>query len=118
LHILTFPISWQQWGVFLSGYPKRFRGGLGMLSTPLCVVAFGPKAVGILLRFFALGMCSVCIFTGRNGSEEFLASISGILVGVVIGVQLFGRLRVPLEFSDRFSGFDFCRLSDCAQVYC
>jgi uncharacterized membrane protein YfcA len=43
-------------GSFFIGLSKAgFGGGLGMLSTPLCVVAFGPKAVGILLPLLCVG---------------------------------------------------------------
>ena len=43
-------------GSFFIGLSKAgFGGGLGLLVTPICVVAFGPKAIGILLPLLCMG---------------------------------------------------------------
>ncbi|MDX1953542.1 MAG: sulfite exporter TauE/SafE family protein [Verrucomicrobiota bacterium] len=80
--------------VLLIGLSKAgFGGGLGMLTTPLCVMAFGPdRAIGILLPLLCIGDAFSLYFYWRKWRWENLAFlIPGVLVGVCFGALLFGR---------------------------
>ncbi|MEN9573314.1 MAG: hypothetical protein RL514_1169 [Verrucomicrobiota bacterium] len=70
-----------------------FGGGLGMLTTPLCVLAFGPKdAIGILLPLLCAGDAfSLYHYWGKWERKNLKFLLPGVVVGVVIGVQLIGR---------------------------
>jgi uncharacterized membrane protein YfcA len=71
--------------LFIGVAKAGFGGGLGMLVTPLCVLAFGPKiAIGILLPL----LCAGDLFSLFHYWKYLLP---GVVVGVVIGVQLVGR---------------------------
>lgn len=97
-------------GSFFIGLSKAgFGGGLGMLSTPLCVVAFGPKAVGILLPLLCVGdVFSMYFYWKKWEVKNFWLLFPGILVGVVIGVQLFGRFTAShLNFLIGFLALSF-----------
>ncbi len=79
--------------LFIGVAKAGFGGGLGMLVTPLCVLAFGPKtAIGILLPLLCAGDAISLYFYWRQWRAENLKFLlPGVLVGVVIGVQLIGQ---------------------------
>lgn len=80
-------------GSYFIGLSKAgFGGGLGMLVTPLCVVAFGPKAIGILLPLLCVGdIFSISAYWGKWEKKNFWFLLPGILLGIIVGVHLFGR---------------------------
>lgn len=90
-------------GVLFIGIAKAgFGGGLGMLTTPICVLAFGAGgkpatfAVGTLLPLLCAGDAfSLYYYWGRWRKENLGFLLPGTVVGVCIGVLLIGR------FSDR-----------------
>ncbi len=79
--------------LFIGISKAGFGGGLGMLSTPLCVIAFGPNdAIGILLPLLCAGdLFSLYHYWGKWERANLKFLLPGVVVGVVIGVQLFGR---------------------------
>jgi hypothetical protein len=79
--------------LFIGVAKAGFGGGLGMLVTPLCVLAFGPKtAIGILLPLLCAGDAFSLYHYWRSWrAENLLYLLPGVLVGVVIGVQLIGQ---------------------------
>src|SRR5947207_10566193 len=87
-------------GVLFIGFSKAgFGGGLGMLTTPLCVLAFsveGKKptfAIGILLPLLCAGDAfSMYYYWGKWNRQNLKCLLPGIIVGVVIGVRLMGNL--------------------------
>lgn len=86
-------------GVLFIGLSKAgFGGGLGMLTTPLCVLAFGvggrdPNfAIGTLLPLLCAGDAfSLYHYWGKWDRKNMVYLLPGVVVGVVIGVQLIGR---------------------------
>ncbi len=86
-------------GVLFIGFSKAgFGGGLGMLTTPLCVLAFSAKgkeptyAIGILLPLLCAGDAfSIYHYWGKWERKNLKYLLPGVVVGVVIGVQLIGR---------------------------
>jgi uncharacterized membrane protein YfcA len=87
-------------GVLFIGLSKAgFGGGLGMLTTPLCVLAFGAGgrdpsfAIGTLLPLLCAGDAfSLYHYWGKWERRNLLYLIPGVIVGVVLGVGLIGRL--------------------------
>ncbi len=79
--------------LFIGVAKAGFGGGLGMLVTPVCVLAFGPKtAIGILLPLLCAGDAfSLYYYWRRWRAENLKFLLPGVVVGVVIGVQLIGR---------------------------
>lgn len=79
--------------LFIGVAKAGFGGGLGMLVTPLCVLAFGSKpAIGILLPLLSAGdLFSLYHYWGRWRAENLKFLIPGVVVGVVLGVQLVGQ---------------------------
>ncbi|KAF0177588.1 MAG: hypothetical protein FD161_2392 [Limisphaerales bacterium] len=79
--------------LFIGLSKAGFGGGLGMLTTPLCVIAFGAKdAIGILLPLLCAGDAfSVYHYWGKWERKNLKFLLPGVVVGVVIGVQLIGR---------------------------
>jgi hypothetical protein len=79
--------------LFIGLSKAGFGGGLGMLTTPLCVLAFGPKdAIGILLPLLCTGdLFSIYHYWGKWERKNLVYLLPGVVVGVVIGVQLIGR---------------------------
>lgn len=86
-------------GVLFIGLSKAgFGGGLGMLTTPLCVLAFSAEgkdptfAIGILLPLLCAGDAfSLYHYWGKWERKNLKYLLPGVVVGVVIGVQLIGR---------------------------
>ena len=93
-------------GVLFIGLSKAgFGGGLGMLTTPLCVLAFGvggrdPNfAIGTLLPLLCAGDAfSLYHYWGKWDRKNMVYLLPGVVVGVVIGVQLIGRFS-PRELN-------------------
>lgn len=80
-------------GVLFIGLSKAgFGGGLGMLTTPLCALAFGPKAaIGILLPLLCAGDAfSMWHYRGKWDRRNLRLLLPGVVVGVIVGVQLIG----------------------------
>ncbi len=86
-------------GVLFIGLSKAgFGGGLGMLTTPLCVLAFGAGgrdpsfAIGTLLPLLCAGDAfSLYHYWGKWERKNLQYLLPGVVVGVVAGVQLIGR---------------------------
>jgi uncharacterized protein len=86
-------------GVLFIGLSKAgFGGGLGMLTTPLCVVAFGAGgrsptfAVGTILPLLCAGdIFSMYYYWRKWEARNLRYLLPGVVVGVFIGVQLVGR---------------------------
>jgi uncharacterized membrane protein YfcA len=79
--------------LFIGLSKAGFGGGLGMLTTPLCVLAFGAKdAIGILLPLLCAGDAfSLYHYWGKWERKNLKYLLPGVVVGVLIGVQLIGR---------------------------
>lgn len=79
--------------LFIGLSKAGFGGGLGMLTTPLCVLAFGARdAIGILLPLLCAGDAfSLYYYWGKWERDNLKFLLPGVVVGVVIGVQLIGR---------------------------
>jgi len=90
---------WQTWtlaalAVLFIGLSKAgFGGGLGMLTTPLCALAFPPRdAIGILLPLLCAGdIFSLYYYWGKWERANLKFLLPGVVVGVVIGVHFIGR---------------------------
>jgi uncharacterized protein len=81
-------------GVLFIGLSKAgFGGGLGMLTTPLCVMAFGPRdAIGILLPLLSAGdLFSLYHYWGKWERNNLKYLLPGVVIGVLIGVQLIEK---------------------------
>jgi hypothetical protein len=86
-------------GVLFIGLSKAgFGGGLGMLTTPICVLAFGAGekppafAIGTLLPLLCAGDAfSLCHYWRKWESRNLRYLLPGVCLGVVAGVQLMGR---------------------------
>ena len=86
-------------GVLFIGLSKAgFGGGLGMLTTPLCVLAFGVSgrdpsfAIGTLLPLLCAGDAfSLYHYWGKWERKNLLYLLPGVVVGVVAGLGLIGR---------------------------
>ena len=79
--------------LFIGLSKAGFGGGLGMLTTPLCVIAFGPRdAIGILLPLLCAGDAfSLYHYWGKWEGKNLKYLLPGVVVGVIIGVQLIGK---------------------------
>ncbi len=84
--------------LFIGLSKAGFGGGLGMLTTPLCVLAFTARgesptfAVGVLLPLLCAGDAFSLWHYWRKWEQRNLKYlIPGVCVGVVLGVQLIGR---------------------------
>src|ERR1043166_7088800 len=64
-----------------------------MLTTPLCVLAFGAKdAIGILLPLLCAGDAfSLYHYWGKWESNNLKFLLPGVFAGVLVGVQLIGK---------------------------
>ena len=90
----TGPLIMAIIAVLFIGLAKAgFGGGLGMLTTPLCVLAFGPRdAIGILLPLLcAADAFSIYHYWGKWEKKNLKFLLPGVVVGVVVGVQLIDR---------------------------
>ncbi len=79
--------------LFIGISKAGFGGGLGLLTTPLAVFAFGPKnAIGIILPLLCAGDAfSLWNYWGKWDARNLKFVLPGVVVGIVIGVQLIGR---------------------------
>ena len=79
--------------LFIGLSKAGFGGGLGMLTTPLCALAFNPReAVGIVLPLLCAGdLFSMYHYWGKWEKQNLKFLIPGVVVGVLIGVHLVGR---------------------------
>lgn len=91
--------------VFIGLSKAGFGGGLGMLTTPLCVVAFGmagqsPQfAIGFLLPLLCAGDSFSLYHYWRQWQLENLKYLlPGVVLGVFVGIQLMDRME-PSHFS-------------------
>ena len=90
-------------GVLFIGLSKAgFGGGLGILTTPICVLAFSADfkkptfAIGVLLPLLCAGDAfSLYHYWGKWERRNLRYLLPGTVAGIVGGVQLIGR------FSDR-----------------
>lgn len=86
-------------GVLFIGLSKAgFGGGLGMLTTPLCVLAFSAEgrapafAIGILLPLLCAGDAfSLYHYWGKWDRKNLKYLLPGVVAGVIVGVRLIGR---------------------------
>lgn len=80
--------------LFIGVSKAGFGGGLGMLTTPLCAIAFGSKdALGIVLPLLCVGdLVSLRYYWGRWDRRNLKFLLPGVVLGVLLGVQLIGRL--------------------------
>ena len=105
----TGPLIMAIIAVLFIGLAKAgFGGGLGMLTTPLCVLAFGPRdAIGILLPLLcAADAFSVYHYWGKWEKKNLKFLLPGVLIGVVVGVQLIDQFS-PREFNIAFGAENF-----------
>jgi uncharacterized membrane protein YfcA len=79
--------------LFLGLSKGGFAGGLGMLTTPLCALAFDAKdAIGIVLPLLCAGDVFSLYFYWRKWEPTNLRFLlPGVVAGVIVGVQLIGR---------------------------
>jgi uncharacterized membrane protein YfcA len=88
--------------LFIGLSKAGFGGGLGMLTTPLCVMAFDPKAaIGILLPLLCAGdVFSLWHYWGKWDRRNLVFLLPGVVAGVLVGVQLIGVLsKAQLNFA-------------------
>ena len=93
--------------LFIGLSKAGFGGGLGMLTTPLCVLAFSRQgaspafAIGILLPLLCAGdAVSLYHYWGKWERKNLLYLLPGVMAGVLIGVRLIGRLtKEELNFA-------------------
>jgi len=86
-------------GIFLVGLSKAgFGGGLGILTTPLCVIAFNhsghsPKfALGVLLPLLCAADTISLYYYWRNWRAKNLYYLMpGVVLGTVVGLILMNR---------------------------
>lgn len=91
--------DWQTWliaglAVLFIGVSKAgFGGGLGVLTTPLCALAFPPKeAVGMILPLLCAGDLFSLFHYWRKWDERNLKFLlPGAVVGIVAGVHFIGQ---------------------------
>ena len=93
--------------LFIGLSKAGFGGGLGMLTTPLCVLAFSRQgaspafAIGILLPLLCAGDAfSLYHYWGKWERKNLFYLLPGVMAGVLIGVRLIGRLsKEELNFA-------------------
>lgn len=91
--------NWQTWllaalAVLFIGLSKAgFGGGLGMLTTPLCALAFPPKeAVGMVLPLLCAGdLFSLAHYWRKWDARNLKYLLPGAAAGIVIGVHFIGQ---------------------------
>lgn len=93
-------------GVLWIGLSKAgFGGGLGMLTTPLCVLAFGMMgkspsfAIGMVLPLLCSGDAfSLYHYWKKWKIENLYYLLPGVIIGVFIGARLVGKFS-PSELN-------------------
>jgi uncharacterized protein len=94
-------------GVLFIGLSKAgLAGGLGMLTTPLCVVAFGAGgrdpmfAVGTILPLLCAGdVFSLYHYWRKWEARNLKFLLPGVVVGVFVGVQLIAYKLKPQQMN-------------------
>ena len=83
--------------LFIGLSKAGFGGGLGMLTTPLCVMAFDAKtAIGVVLPLLCAGdLFSLYHYWGKWDRRNLGFLLPGVVVGVLLGVHLIGRFSGP-----------------------
>jgi uncharacterized membrane protein YfcA len=95
----TYTILLASAGILLMGFSKAgFGGGLGILTTPLCVLAFSKIgkppvfAIGFVLPLLVIAdAASLYHYWKKWEFSNLRFLIPGVIVGVIIGVQLINR---------------------------
>jgi uncharacterized protein len=79
--------------LFIGISKAGFGGGLGLLTTPLAVFAFGPRdAIGIILPLLCAGDAfSLWSYWRKWDARNLRFVLPGVVVGIVVGVQLIPR---------------------------
>jgi uncharacterized membrane protein YfcA len=79
--------------LFIGISKAGFGGGLGLLTTPLAVFAFGPRdAIGIILPLLCAGDAfSLWSYWRQWDSRNLRFVLPGVVVGIIVGVQLIPR---------------------------
>lgn len=79
--------------LFIGISKAGFGGGLGLLTTPLAVLAFGPKhAIGIILPLLCAGDAfSLWNYWRKWDARNLKFLLPGVIIGIVVGVQLIGN---------------------------
>jgi uncharacterized membrane protein YfcA len=91
--------DWQTWSlavlaVLFIGLSKAgFGGGLGVLTTPLCALAFPPKdAVGLVLPLLCAGdFFSLWHYWRKWDARNLKYLLPGALAGIAVGVHFLDR---------------------------
>jgi uncharacterized membrane protein YfcA len=86
-------------GIFLVGLSKAgFGGGLGILTTPLAVIAFSRMektpvfAIGVVLPLLcAADLFSIYYYRGKARKDNLKYLLPGVVVGTIIGLMLIDR---------------------------
>lgn len=86
-------------GVIFIGLAKAgFGGALGMLTTPICIVAFSVHgktpafALGVILPLLCAGdLFSMYHYWGKWHKRNLWCLLPGVLIGVCVGAMLVGR---------------------------
>ena len=83
--------------LFIGISKAGFGGGLGLLTTPLCVLAFSATgkpptfAIGVLLPLLSLGdVFSLWHYWRKWDARNLKYLLPGAIVGIVLGVQWIG----------------------------
>ncbi len=106
-------------GVLFIGLSKAgFGGGLGMLTTPLCVLAFGADgrpptfAIGVLLPLLCAGDAfSLRHYWGKWEKKNLKYLLPGVILGVLVGTRYIG------EFTPHQLNFCIGVLAVCFVVF-
>lgn len=79
--------------LFIGISKAGFGGGLGLLTTPLAVMTFGPKdAIGTILPLLCVGDAfSLWNYWRKWDARNLKFVLPGVIAGIIIGVQLIGR---------------------------
>lgn len=79
--------------LFIGISKAGFGGGLGLLTTPLAVFAFGPRnAIGIILPLLCAGDAfSLWNYWRKWDARNLRFLLPGVIAGIVLGVQWIDR---------------------------
>ncbi len=80
--------------LFIGLSKAGFGGGLGMLTTPLCALAFDARvAIGVILPLLCAGdVFSLYHYWRKWDRSNLRYLLPGVVVGVLLGVQLIGNV--------------------------
>lgn len=76
--------------LFIGLSKAGFGGGLGMLTTPLCVMAFDARtAIGVILPLLCAGdVFSLYHYWGKWDRRNLIYLLPGVVAGVLIGINM------------------------------